>query len=46
MSDNMHLTICFFLTLIFLTFYQRACIEHIRYNDAYYLEKFRIEEAE
>lgn len=46
MSDNMHLTICFVLALVFLTFYQRACIGHIQNNDAYYLEKLRIEEAE
>lgn len=46
MSDNWHLTICFFLALVFLTIYQRGCIEHTQNNDTYYLEKLRIEEAE
>ncbi len=33
------------MAVTFLLSFQAACIEHIKSNDAYYLEKFRIEEG-
>jgi hypothetical protein len=45
MSDNTTIVIVVFLMAIFLTGLSRSCIEQSAQNDAYYLEKYKIEEG-
>lgn len=33
------------IVAVFLLFFQSACVEHTQDNDAYYLEKLRIEKG-
>jgi len=45
MNDNLTILLGGILTIVFLLAFQASCIEFSLNNDAYYLEKFRIEEG-
>lgn len=45
MSDNTALLIGLFLVLVFLTVFHRGCLLWEEENNAYWMERFKIEEG-